>query len=152
MSVCWFSLFPSFASPTLPPSRSGCAEDPDFANFSCPSTMLLFVLIRSLNPSLWICDVLNDTKLHCPENTAISLICLPVHPSVAGRGNPSQCPRVGSCLTSRSELSKENHGLIKQETLWEGAPGQRAAGEGKPEGLLCRVASCLGFYRDRVSF
>ena len=31
-------------------------------------------------------------------------------------------------------------------------PRQRAAGEGKPGGLLCHVARSLGFYGDGISF
>ena len=39
-------------------------------------------------------------------------------------GRPYQGPRVGSCLTFRSELSEETHGLTKQETLLgRGRPG-----------------------------
>ena len=37
--------------------------------------------------------------------------------SVAGRGDPFQGPKVGSCITHGSELSEETHMLTKQETL-----------------------------------
>ena len=37
--------------------------------------------------------------------------------NVAGRGNPFQGPKQGSCLTLGNELSKETHVLTKQEIL-----------------------------------
>ena len=36
---------------------------------------------------------------------------------LAGRGDPFQGPKVGSCLTLGNELSKEMHVLTKQEIL-----------------------------------
>ena len=37
--------------------------------------------------------------------------------TVAGRGNPFQSPKLGSCLTLGNELSEEMHVLTKQEIL-----------------------------------
>ena len=47
---------------------------------------------------------------------------------VAKKGDPFQGPRVGSCLTLRSELSSETHVPTKQRLYWVGAPRQRAGG------------------------
>ena len=48
--------------------------------------------------------------------------------------------RAGSCLTLRNELSEETHMMTEQRLCWEGVPRQRAAQQGNPGGLLCRVA------------
>ena len=45
------------------------------------------------------------------------------------KGDPFQGPKLDSCLTLRSELSKETHVLTEQEILLgKGAPRWRAVG------------------------
>ena len=51
----------------------------------------------------------------------------------AGRGNPFQGPKVGSCLTLRNELSKETRVLTKQETIGKSRPGGEQEGKGTEE-------------------
>ena len=71
--------------------KSGCAKEQKTARLSFPGT----------HP-LWICSVL--------PTLAPPLCCR--------KGDPSQGPRVGSCLTLGNELSKETHMLTKQETFF----------------------------------
>ena len=61
---------------------------------------------------------------------------------VAGRGTLPGPKR----LTLGNELPKEIHELTKQETLSGRRAGRRAVGYGNPRGLLCHMASSLGFY------
>ena len=42
----------------------------------------------------------------------------------AGRENPFQGPKVGSCLTLGYELFEETHVLTKQETIGKGCQGR----------------------------
>ena len=68
------------------------------------------------------------------------------------KGDPSQGPRVSSCLILESELSKETHRLTKQETLLRRATWVESSRVREPRGLFCHVAHCLGFCGDAISF
>ena len=60
-------------------------------------------------------------------------------------GRSFQGPRVGSCLTLRSELSEETHVLTEQETLL-GCPGYEQEGEGTQDcSATWLPVSVLGF-------
>ena len=47
----------------------------------------------------------------------VTLKKLKLNGSAAGRGNPFQGPKLGSCLKPRNELSEETYVLTKQEIL-----------------------------------
>ena len=68
----------------------------------------------------------------------------------AGRAS-FQGPKVSSCLTLGTELSKETGMLTKQETTGKGRPGESSRVR-EPRGPLCHVARGLGFYGDGHSF
>ena len=67
------------------------------------------------------------------------------------KGDPFQGPRLGSCLTLGSELSKETHILTKQEALLcKGTQAESSRVRNLGE-LLCHVACSLGFYGNGIS-
>ena len=66
---------------------------------------------------------------HRCQECGVSWVCS----SVAGRGNPFQGPKLGSCLTLGNELSKETHVLTKQEILLGKGTWWRAVGKGTQE-------------------
>ena len=75
----------------------------------------------------------------------------PLQHSCCRKGDSFQGPKVGSCLTLRTKLSKETRVLIKQEILLGGAlPGRKQEGKGTQENC-CHMA-CIGFYGDGISF
>lgn len=59
---------------------------------------------------------------------------------------------MGSCLILRNKLSQKTHMLTNKRLYWEGTSGQRAAGQGNPEELLCHETRNLRFYGNEVSF
>ena len=66
--------------------------------------------------------------------------------NVAGKGNPFQGPKLGSCLTLRNELSEETHVLTKQETLLgRGTPGGEQEGRGIQEDSSATWLTVSGF-------
>ena len=82
----------------------------------------------------------------------ICTMCVQIHCYVAGRGTPSQGPGMGSCLTLRTELSKETPVLRKHETYWEGVPGVQSSRRRNPGERLSHEAHSLRFYGNGVSF
>ena len=65
--------------------------------------------------------------------------------TVAGRGDPFQGPRVGSCLTLGNELSMETHVLTQQETIVKGRPGREQQGKGTQENCSATWLAVSGF-------
>ena len=67
------------------------------------------------------------------------------------RGNPSQDPKVGSCLMLRNELSEETHRLTKQEILLGRGTQVENSRIREPRRTALPRGS-LGFYGDGISF
>ena len=72
--------------------------------------------------------------------------------AVAGRGNPFQGPKLGSCVTLGNELSEETHVWTKQEILLEkSARAENSAiREPRRTALPCGLQSWV--YGDGISF
>ena len=67
----------------------------------------------SVTPNLCCDETQNRGTYTCVTVRPTFLVLI----NVAGRRNPFQGPKLGSCLTLRNELSQETHVLTKQEIL-----------------------------------
>ena len=67
----------------------------------------------SVTPNLCCDETQNRGTYTCVTVRPTFLVLI----NVAGRGNPFQGPKLGSCLTLGNELSKETHVLTKEEIL-----------------------------------
>ena len=73
-------------------------------------------------------------------------------PFVAGRGDPFQGPKLGSCLTLGNELSEETYVLTKQEILLGKGTRVESTRVRTPWRTALPLAPSLRFYGDRISF
>ena len=65
-------------------------------------------------------------------------------------GDPFQGPKLGCCLTLRSELFEETHLLTKQEIFLGKGTRVESSRVKNPGEQLCHVARSLGFYGHGV--
>ena len=66
------------------------------------------------------------------------------------KGDPSQGPKLGSCLTLRSELSEKTHVLTKQEILLGKGTQVESSRVREPRRTALPVSGSLRFYSDGI--
>ena len=100
----------------------------------------------SITPNLCCDETKNQGTYTCVTVGPTFLVLI----NVAGRGNPFQGPKLGSCLTLRNELSQETHVLTKQEILL--GKGTRVESSRGENSSATYVACSLRLYGDGISF